>query len=478
MWNLHDALDALIVAPATPQAAGGRGIVRISGEGLDRLLAAVFEPVAPARFGSHGEPAKLVAARLAAPLALEWGALEVEILHWPGPSGPTAGPLAELQLPASAPLVEAIIAECCRRGARLARGGEFSLRAFLAGRLDLLQAEAVLAVVDARTPGELAAALDRMAGGVGGQLAAVREMLLDLVADIEAAIDFADETAPDSLPVQRGVFWGNVDLRLGSASAAIEQVTARLASRDGGLEGRLPRAVLVGRPNIGKSSLFNAVLGRDAALVADEVGTTRDWIAARLEGEGVACMLVDLAGIDAEGPAAGTAAADAVGRLAASAAVAELAAADIVIVCRDAAEPASAPLEPPPGKPVIEVVTRCDRVGGGRSTRASAAGTITTSTVGPTGIDAVRRAILRAAAALPGQSSAATLRMRVGIDAASAAIEAARGIAAAARAGADQDEAVVAGFLNRAISAIGEVTGIEIGNDIIDRVFSRHCIGK
>ena len=106
------------------------------------------------------------------------------------------------------------------------------------------------------------------------------------------------------------------------------------------------------------------------------------------------------------------------------------------------------------------------------------AGAIATSSIERLGIDQLRAKILREVAALPGQASAATLRMRIGIDAARAAIVAAHEIAAAARAGVDHDEAVVASLLNRAIVAVGEVTGVGIGNDIIDRIFSRHCIGK
>ena len=173
--------------------------MRLSGDGLDTLLPRLFAPVGAGFVPPGGRP-RAVATRLATPLAAEWGELPVDVLHWPGPAGPVGGPLAEAQLPCAGPLVDAVLAEACRRGARLARGGEFTLRGFLAGRLDLLQAEAVLAVVDARTPGELTEALDRLAGGAGRHLDRVRGILLDLLADIEAAIDFADETAPDGVP--------------------------------------------------------------------------------------------------------------------------------------------------------------------------------------------------------------------------------------------------------------------------------------
>ena len=146
MWSA----DELIVAPATVPGTGARAVVRLAGDGLGELLQSLLAAIA---WPQHGERPRVVRATLAAAgLGRDWGELPVEVLVWPGPAGPIGGPLAEVQLPASAPLVDAVIAEACRQGARLARGGEFTLRAFLAGRLDLVQAEAVLGVVDARTP--------------------------------------------------------------------------------------------------------------------------------------------------------------------------------------------------------------------------------------------------------------------------------------------------------------------------------------
>jgi tRNA modification GTPase len=446
----------------------------MAGGGLDRLLNALFTPQSGGDFAKAGERPRLVAARLGPVLADEWGELDLEILHWPGPAGPMGGPLAEVQLPASTPLVDAVVAEACRQGARLARGGEFSLRSFLAGRLDLLQAEAVLAVVDARSPAELSAALDRMAGGAGRELKALRDAILDLLADIEAVIDFSDEHAPDAIPVAVQSFWGGVETRLSATSAALEAIASRLAARDTGEAGRLPRVVIAGPPNIGKSSLFNALVGHEAALVADEAGTTRDWIAARLEGEGVACLLVDVAGVD------GGMAAGAIGREAAARAVAEAERADLVVVCRDAADEPSRTGSPRfDATRRIDVITRCDRAPRWRveAIPERSAAFLTSSRDG-IGIDGLRRAILREVASLPAASTGATVRMRVGIDAARQSLAAAAAIAAAARTGAACDEAIVAAHLGRAIAALGEVTGAELGNDLIDRIFARHCIGK
>lgn len=473
MWSTHE----LIVAPATGAGSGARSVVRFSGDGLDRLLHELFVPAAD-DFPSHGSPQRMVAARLGAcGLTGDWGHLRVDILLWPGPHGPTGGPLAEVQLPVSGPLVEAVVAEACRSGARLARGGEFSLRAFLAGRIDLLQAEAVLAVVDARTPTELAAALDRMAGGVGLALQGLREMLLDLTADVEATIDFADEHAPDAVPVADAEAWTALETRLESAGTALAAVAARLSARDAGSAADLPRAVLVGPPNIGKSSLFNTLLGRETALVADEPGTTRDWIAARLDtdpGE-PACLLVDVAGV-ATGPDATIEDAGPLARAVGAAARDEIARADLIIVCRDAADTEGEELPGlPAATPRIDVLTRCDlrSVAEGNPEHACA-----TSSRSGEGIGLLRSAILEVVARLPGGRSPATLRMQVGVAAALDAVEAARAAARDCRVGGMHDEAVVAGLLHRATAAIGDVTGVEIGSDLIDRIFARHCIGK
>ncbi len=508
----------LIVAPATPPGPGARGIVRLAGEGLERVLAAILTPLPPG-FALPGERPRLVAASLAGSLGSDWGKVPVEILHWAGPSGPIGGPLAEVQLPASGPLVAAVVAEACRQGCRLARGGEFTLRAFLAGRLDLVQAEAVLAVVDASSPEELSAALDRMAAGSGGGLAKARDTLLDLVADIEAGIDFADLTTPDSVPA--GPAWGGVAARIRFCDGLIQEVFERLARRDA-TAADLPRVVLAGPPNIGKSSLFNSLVGRDRAIVADERGTTRDWLEAELcDQAGPRCILVDLPGLEASGGVKGlhgreakrgsqqtsspnarnampasddararnvaeatqelpgasiTAAAEEGGRR-------ELARADVIVVCRDAAgDPpgaASSDLSEEAGLPessaavVLHVVTRCDlgdlhHVGLG----------IATSSLSGTGIDTLRREIMAAVGSLPTRRSPATARLAAGCQGARRALAAAASAVAEAANGGFVDESLVAVDLHRAVAALADVTGAAFDTDLIDRIFSRHCIGK
>ena len=495
MWSTHE----LIVAPATVRGFGARSVVRLAGDGLEALLATLFRPRG-AGFTTVGRGPRLVAAWIAdEPLGLEWGSLEVEVLYWPGPAGPIGGPLAEVQLPCSPLLSDAIVAEACRHGARLARGGEFSLRAFLAGRLDLLQAEAVVSIVDARTPSELTEALDRMAGGVGQQLHAIRDRLLNVVADIEAAIDFGDERIRDEASTAQTAFWAEVHAEVSAATEGLAECSKRLAARDATATGQLPRVVLVGRPNIGKSSLFNALVGHPVAIVANESGTTRDWISARLEdsaagvfrGTQTACMLVDIAGVgsgydgndgpDGAGPAA------IIQRAAVASAIGEVSRADVVVVCRDASDGSTDSssdqlmdllhrMDRTAGSVVqrLAVATRCDREAAG----PIAVGALATSSVTTLGIDALRQAIFQAISTLPGYFSAATLRMRVGVDATATKLAEASAMAALTQAGGTQDEAIVASLLTVAIDSLGAITGVEVGTDILDRIFSRHCIGK
>ncbi len=485
-WRKHRTMSVpsttdLIVAPATPPRPAARAIVRLTGEGLTELLGRLFtaSDKTPLELPAAGQPARQVPVRLHADsLGRDWGELPVAVLFWPGPAGPLGAAAAEVQLPGSPLLQAAVVEEACRLGARLARGGEFSLRSFLAGKIDLLQAEAVVAVVDARTPAELGTALDRMAGGVGRAVEQLRGRLLDLVADIEAAIDFADDLTPDAVPVAETAA-EHLLPQLEPVLTALDAVAAQLASREASVSGGLPRVVLAGPPNIGKSSLFNALLGREAALVEDAAGTTRDWIGGELvDAAGTpACLLIDLAGVlgsprqAAAEPdqllASVVAAADRVARE-------EIGRADVVVVCRDTAGSAGPEIELPAGVPRIDLRTRGDRLA---EAPASAEQALITSTATGIGVELLRQQILNTVAGLP-QQSPATLRLRAGITAARQPLESARQLLAGTADGLPADEALLAVLLREAIDALGEVTGAVIGTDIIDRVFSRHCIGK
>lgn len=293
-------LDDTIAAIATAAGGAARGIVRVSGADALRIADSCF-------IASNG----LELCRLHGPKALS-GELRVafgerkhqailaEVFVWPNQRSYTREAVVEFHTLGSPPILDAVLKTVCCAGARLAEPGEFTMRAFLAGRLDLTQAEAVLGVVDARGEGELKSALAQLAGGLGGPLEQVRQDLLQLLAEVEAGLDFVEEDI---------VFIGREELfeRLASADAQLAQIEQQLTSRHAifGME----RIVLLGEPNAGKSSLFNALVNRfgptsdrhqtvSTAIVSPTRGTTRDYLTAEIDLNGIRVTLVDTAGME------------------------------------------------------------------------------------------------------------------------------------------------------------------------------------
>ncbi len=457
---MFGAPEEMIVAAATAAGSGLRAIVRIAGGETISVISRLCEPCGDA-WPCVGESPRCVPAVIAEPqLAEDYGRVPCELLVWPGPGGPLGGPLAELQLPGAPPLVAAVVEAACRVGCRLAKGGEFSLRSFLAGRIDLLQAEAVLAVIDARSPEELTAALDAASGGIGRQLERLRDQLLDLLGDVEAVIDFGDEVAEGQ--GAGGVEAGLAD-RLDGLLGELTAMAGNLRQRAAVASSGLPRVVLAGPANVGKSSLFNALAGQSKALVADEPGTTRDWVEVEIEGP-LPFMLVDLAGFeDSEDR-----------RDAVAAASRELARADLVIDCRDAGQPEVAAVHSAgqAGPPRILVATRCDRVPEVHDSSASER--LPTSSRSGEGLARLREAIHAQLGILTREGSPATVRMAAAIAAAQEAAAVGREMLGTS----GLDEAMLAAELGRMLAALDEAVGRDLGNDLLDRIFARHCIGK
>ena len=232
-----------------PRRAGPRGIVRLSGPGLRTCLEGCFRPAPFISLPSIARPTAVPGlcwlAGIAAPLP-------GELYLWPGRRSYTGQPVAEIHTLGSPPLLEALLRTVCAPH-RVAEPGEFTLRAFLAGRIDLTQAEAVLGVIDAADGRQLHVALAQLAGGLARPLHRLRDRLLELLAQLEAGLDFAEEELPLVAP---GELAGQLDEAAAAIAALLGQMTARQETAD------LVRVVLAGPPNSGKSSLFNA-LARD-----------------------------------------------------------------------------------------------------------------------------------------------------------------------------------------------------------------------
>ncbi|MDO8295222.1 MAG: tRNA uridine-5-carboxymethylaminomethyl(34) synthesis GTPase MnmE [Caulobacter sp.] len=267
-----------IFAPATAPGRAALAVVRISGPGTGDLLTALAD----------GRPAP----RRASLRRLRdiGGALidEALVLWFPGPASYTGEDCAELHLHGGQAVVEAAIGALSHLGARLAEPGEFTRRAFQNGRLDLAQAEAVADLVDAETAAQARQALDQLGGGLSRRYEAWRELLVESLAGLEAAVDFPDEDLPEDVAAR-----ARPHLR-----ALLDELEAALADADRGRRVREGfRIALIGAPNAGKSSLLNALAGRDAAIVTATPGTTRDVIEIPLVLAGYKALLADTAGV-------------------------------------------------------------------------------------------------------------------------------------------------------------------------------------
>ncbi len=451
-------LDDTICAIASAPGGAARGIVRLSGPRAIECVRQVFAPGEPIEIAAIRRPRVV---RGDVPLAT-LGAVPALAYLWPTARSYTRQPAAELHLPGSPPVLEAALAAACAAGARLARPGEFTLRAFLAGRLDLTQAEAVLGVIDAQSDSSLKSALAQLAGGLARPLHVLRESLLDLLAHLEAGLDFVEEDLEFITPRQ-------LREQLAAAEQQLAAIERQMADR--GEAGELPRVVLAGRPNAGKSSLLNALAGDESAIVSPAAGTTRDFVARRVELGGRACLLVDTAGLDGHAPAGEVAA------HAQSASRRLVAAADLVLVCLDAAREClpEAPRDLPTSAasaPRLIVWTKCDL----QPPPEPLAAAIATSSRTGLGLDRLRAAIAQRLNSAPGEGGAiagTAARCRQSVRLALAAVE--RASAAASH---HLGQELVAAEVRLALEELGQIVGAVYTEDLLDRVFSRFCIGK
>jgi tRNA modification GTPase len=267
--------DDTIVAIATPPGTGGIGVVRMSGAHCQSIAGTILDRERPLE-ARH------------ATLARVRGVDEVIATFFAAPHSYTGEDVVEISAHGSPVILRAIVEAAVAAGARLAQPGEFTLRAFLLGRLDLVQSEAVADLVAAATPLQARTAFDQLEGTLTRRIGELDAALLDVNARLEASLDFPDEGFHF---IERG------SLRC-SLGSVIDSIDALLAdARRGRTVREGARVVLVGRPNVGKSSIFNVLAGHARAIVTPHAGTTRDLITEQVDIQGLLVLLVDTAGV-------------------------------------------------------------------------------------------------------------------------------------------------------------------------------------
>jgi tRNA modification GTPase len=460
--DLSSSHDETIVAIASASGGGARGIVRAGGGSVLDCIRRCFTPADGAAWPPTHPTAIEGELRLRG-----FSSVPCTALVWPGSQSYTRAPTVELHMPGSPPLLDAAAAGLCEAGARPARPGEFTMRAFLAGRIDLVEAEGVLGIVEADDRRRLDEALRQMAGGLARSLGRLRDQLIDLAAHLEAGLDFVDEDIE---------FIGREELIAGidRVAADVGRLSAQMQTRSESAD--FVRVVLLGRPNAGKSSLFNALVGAEQAIVSPTVGTTRDYLSARVAFDGVPCELIDTAGVEESatiGQIRATTAPESIDEAARRTTAGRAAAAHVRVLCYESSEiPADGGN---PADPMSLVVrTKADlktREAAGRSWGAPAVSVVTGE-----GIAELRRQIGERAGEIfsgGGDVVASTaVRCRDSLRRAEAALAEARDQAAVRR-----DE-LVSASLRAALDELGQVVGVVYTDDILDRVFSRFCIGK
>lgn len=452
--DLHDTIAAIGCAPG-PAA---RGLVRISGPRSLTCLDGLFVAAdANFRWESLREPT-MVSGRLLAELELP-----CELCVWPSERSYTRQPTVEIHTLGSAPLLDCVLAAVCARGARLAEPGEFTLRAFLAGRIDLTQAEGVLGVIDARGQNDLDAALGQLAGGLSRPLTELREQLVQALAELEAGLDFVEEDIE---------FISSDQLRrqLAEAERSVASIAAQLSQR--GASNELPRVVLCGSPNVGKSSLFNALAAQwgvtsasTAAIVSARPGTTRDYLTAKLDLDGLACELIDTAGSDAaaEGATIAAAAQDMTG--------AQQRQADLLVRCTSATDYGGGQVTPT--EPEIHILTKSDLWDASRQLPPLVACSSLTGEGLPQLCSAIRSKLADSAAGGGGVVASTALRCSESLRLAEESLASALRLVDSGG-----GEELIAAEVRLALGELGRVVGTVYTDDLLDRIFSQFCIGK
>lgn len=373
-------------------------------------------------------------------------------VYFSAPASYTGEDMVEIDCHGGHQTVQRILGLLSGLGFRPAEGGEFTRRAFLNGKMDLAQAEAVMDIITADAEQSRKAALNQLHGSVSRAIHDVEDILLDALSGIDAAIDYPEEAEEDCI--------ARLPEQLGAGRSKAERLLAD------GRRGRVLRdglrVVILGRPNTGKSSLMNALAGFERAIVTDIAGTTRDVLDERLSFDGVPVRLIDTAGIRE--------ATDRAEQIGVDRALDEMRRADVQLVLLDGSSPLTAEdktlIETTEnGIPRILVVNKCDL-----PRQTDYAGAISISAKTGQGLEELKREVLRLAAPQDADCNAITNERHLH------ALEQ----ACAALCSAEQAEELdcKATDIRAALQALGSITGTDVDATVIDRIFERFCVGK
>lgn len=454
------------VATAVAAGAGSVAIVRLSGPAAEAIGRRLFQAAGSQVWDSH----RVLYGHVIDPTSGEH-VDEALLLLMRAPRSFTREDVVELHCHGGLEAVRRVLELVLAAGARRARPGEFSQRAFLNGRLDLTRAEALAALIDARGRRAAQLAMAGLDGGVQRRISGLRERLLDQLAELEARVDFEEDLPP--------LDGDAVVAELAAVQAELERLVAD--GQQGELLRQGLRVAIVGRPNVGKSSLLNLLSRRERAIVTDLPGTTRDLLESELVLDGVPLTLIDTAGIRSTD--------DPVERLGIERSHQALAAADVVLLLFDlaagwSAEDARLRELVPDGVPLLLVGNKADLLEAPVPEHEAT----TTDPASPDETAMVRISALRGdgrerlAAALLRLCGAGDLEgLQVALNARQRdlAAHAATALAASQAAAAEQlpwDFWTI--DLREAVRRLGEITGEEVSEAVLDRVFSRFCIGK
>jgi tRNA modification GTPase len=456
-----------IVAISTPPGRGGIGIVRLSGPEAASIAAQLVRLRQPGEIGVGAGRARLADVMDSAdPDSTRID--EAVVTFFAAPHSYTNEDVVEIACHGSPVVLELLLRRAMELGARLAQPGEFTQRAFLSGRLDLTQAEAVRDLIDAQTLTQARQAASQMGGALSRRVAPLKQALVELIALLEAGIDFAEDdidVAPQA----------EIARRIGELTPPLTALEASFA-RGRVVHDGLTLAI-VGRPNAGKSSLFNRLVERERAIVTATPGTTRDLVTERIALDGIPIELVDTAGLRE-----GLEEAEQIGIARSREALADAA---LVLVVLDATQPLNEEehrlLAAVEGRPALVAVNKADLVAGAVSKDSLHSGALkrfavqATSALTGEGIAELRQRIVAlatgGAAAEPGLLT--NLRQHQAISAALGAL------ADAARANAESiPHEMILLDLYRALWALDSLTGQTTPDDILNLIFSTFCIGK